>query len=98
MFITVECDSDWNFEINIHSSPESNWQFCWQYYLQTRMFLGQGCTSPVLGKYGVSLEKTLEMPLAYYFHLSRQEQNDYFWWDVLFVIFPKSQIILFNNS
>ena len=30
--------------------------------------------------------ETLEMPLAYYFHLSRQGQNDYFWWGVLFVI------------
>ena len=36
--------------------------------------------------------ETLEMPFAYYFHLSRQRQNDHF------IIFPKSQIILFNNS
>ena len=31
------------------------------------------------------IEKPLEMFLAYYFHLSRQEQNDYFRFGVLFV-------------
>ena len=42
--------------------------------------------------------ESLEMPLAYHFHRSRQGQNDHFWWGVLFVIFYKSKIISFNNS
>ena len=33
------------------------------------------------------------MPLAYSFHLRRQEQNDHFRFDVIFVRFPRSQII-----
>ena len=33
--------------------------------------------------------ETLEMPLADYFHLSRQGQNNHFWWGVLFVIFSQ---------
>ena len=51
-------------------------------------------------KYSMILDhrETLEMPLAHYFHLSRQGQNDHFMWDVLFVIFNKSKIILLNNS
>ena len=36
------------------------------------------------------------MPLAYYFHLSRPEQNDYFRFGALFVTFPKSQTIMFT--
>ena len=35
--------------------------------------------------------ETLEMPLAYYFHLSRQGQNDHFWLCVFLIIFPKLQ-------
>ena len=45
-----------------------------------------------------SMEKPLEMPLASYFPLNRQGQNYHFRLGVLFVTFPKSQMILFNNS
>ena len=45
-----------------------------------------------------TIENLLEMPLAYYFHLSRQGQNDNFRLGALFVTFPKSQITLFNSS
>ena len=36
------------------------------------------------------------MPLAYYFHLDRQEQNDHFGFGGIFVAFPKLQMILFS--
>ena len=39
------------------------------------------------------IEKPLEMTLAYYFHLGRQDQNDRFRFGALFVTFNKSQII-----
>ena len=41
----------------------------------------------------VTIEKPLEMPLAYYFHQSRQDQNDHFRFWGLYEIFSKSQII-----
>ena len=45
-----------------------------------------------------SIKKPLDIPLASYFPLNRQGQNYHFRLRVLFVTFPKLQIILFNNS
>ena len=36
------------------------------------------------------IEKPVEMPLVYYFHPSRQEQNYHFRFDALFIPIPKS--------
>ena len=42
----------------------------------------------------VIIEKPLELLLAFYFLLSKLEQNDHFRFDGLFVTFPKLQTIL----
>ena len=43
-----------------------------------------------------TIDKEMDMPLAFYMHLSRWEQNDHIRFGALFITFPKSQIILFT--
>ena len=42
--------------------------------------------------YQTNVPKRIDMPIVYYFPLSRREQNDHFMFRALFVTFPKSQI------
>ena len=43
---------------------------------------------------GQTHREKIDMPLAYLFYLSRQEQNDHFRFGKLYVFPPKIQIIL----
>ena len=47
--------------------------------------------------WGKSIDKELDMPLAFYFHLSGRKQNDQIRFGALFVTFPKSKVILYTT-